>query len=65
MFNSCDPWIVAHQVPLSMGFPMQEHFYLFLVRNSINIMDLLDYNCNSTGTHDFVPKNHDSGGWSC
>ena len=22
----CDPWAVAHQAPLSMGFPRQEHW---------------------------------------
>ena len=23
----CDPWTVAHQVPLSMGFPRQEYWH--------------------------------------
>ena len=26
MSNSCDPWTVAHQAPLSIGFPRQEYW---------------------------------------
>ena len=25
VFDSCDPWTVAHQAPLSMGFSRQEY----------------------------------------
>ena len=26
MFDSATPWMVAHQAPLSMGFPRQEYW---------------------------------------